>query len=61
MIDVAAEVTKAFPRLWCDHCGAIKPMVFDVMKAKDMHDAADIMCADCFCIAVTLHAEGDGI
>jgi hypothetical protein len=47
-----------FPRVWCDTCEAIQPMLFDVIKAdnENDHDAADIVCGHCKSIVATLHA-----
>jgi hypothetical protein len=52
------DTLERFPRVWCDTCEAIQPMVFDVMKADDKHDpaAADIVCDHCKSIVATLHA-----
>ena len=51
------ETLERLPRVWCDTCQKIQPMVFDVMPAnnKNPHDAADIICAECKSIIATLH------
>jgi hypothetical protein len=56
--EVAMDTLERFPRVWCDTCEAIQPMVFDVMKANDKndHDSADIVCDECKSIIATLHA-----
>ena len=41
-----------------DTCETVRPIVLDMMKAKEKHDhdAADIVCEECKSILVTLHA-----
>ena len=50
--------TGALSRAWCDTYETVRPIVLDVMKAKEKHDhdAADIVCEECKSILVTLHA-----
>lgn len=52
MIDLAK-----YPRVWCDTCDAMKPVLFDEMPkdALNDHAAMDIQCADCYLIIATLH------
>jgi hypothetical protein len=52
------DVLRRFRRVWCPTCNKTQPMIFDVMKANDrmIHDAADIVCAECKSISATLHA-----
>jgi hypothetical protein len=52
------DLLERFPRAWCDTCETVRPIVLDVMKAKEKHDhdAADIVCEECKSILVTLHA-----
>lgn len=48
------ELKRAFPKVYCDHCEAIQPMIFDVMD-NGKQVAADIMCDVCASIVATLH------
>ena len=51
------DLLERFPRAWCDTCETVRPIVLDMMKAKETdHDAADIVCEECKSILVTLHA-----
>jgi hypothetical protein len=52
------DLLERFPRAWCDTCKTVRPIVLDIMKAKEKqdHDAADIVCEECKSILVTLHA-----
>lgn len=52
------DLLERFPRAWCDTCETVRPIVLDMMKAKEKHDhdAADIVCEECKSILVTLHA-----
>lgn len=38
------DLLERFPRAWCDTCETMRPIVLDMMKAKEKHDhdAADI-------------------
>jgi hypothetical protein len=49
---------ERFPYVWCDTCGEIQPMIFDVLAANDKtdHEVADIVCNECKSIIATLHA-----
>ena len=51
------DLLERFPRAWCDTCETVRPIVLDMMKAKEKHDhdAADIVCEECKSILVTLH------
>ena len=53
------DLLERFPRAWCDTCETVRPIVLDMMKAKEKHDhdAADIVCEECKSILVTLHAS----
>ena len=52
------DLLERFPRAWCDTCETVRPIVLDIMKAKEKYDydAADIVCQECKSILVTLHA-----
>ena len=51
------DLLERFPRAWCDTCETVRPIVLDVMKAKEKQDdAADIVCEECKSILMTLHA-----
>jgi hypothetical protein len=47
-----------FPRVWCPTCNKVQRLIFDVLKAdaKNEHDTADIVCAECKSMIATLHA-----
>ena len=32
------DLLERFPRAWCDTCETVRPIVLDVMKAKEKHD-----------------------
>jgi hypothetical protein len=52
------DTLERFPRVWCDTCQKIQPMIFDVMRGNDKnpHAAADIVCVECKSVIATLHA-----
>ena len=42
------DLLERFPRAWYDTCETVRPIVLDMMKAKETdHDAADIVCEEC--------------
>ena len=53
------DLLERFARAWCDTCETVRPIILDMMKAKEKHDhdAADIVCEECKSILVTLHAS----
>ena len=49
------DVLARFSRVWCPTYNKTQPMIFDVMKANNDQDAADIVCDECKSIIATLH------
>jgi hypothetical protein len=52
------SLLERFPFAWCPTCEKLRPVILEVMTADDKndHDAADIICAECMSILISLHA-----
>lgn len=51
-----------YPRIYCNVCEALTPLMLDEMPADHLNDhaAMDLMCSECKLVIATLHAPVGG-